>query len=279
MAKKWWFPLDFKVWRTDSSLRRCSLETRGFWLECLCIMNETETFEVSGTLSELARLLGCESNEVMKCATELKQTNTADVTLGNGDVTLVSRRLKREVSVREQGRLRTQRSRCNASVTAHNKSNSKSKNKKEEEKTLAVAQVTFQNSRKDTDHVIDSSSPTENGSSAPTTDHARLMAHHADRVGRLTDGAKQGALVKQLLNAKYTVEECIACYNHQLTESWRNNQVSWATVIDGTRGISSFVASQKPSEPVRSYNYVQGQPTQREAIEAEQKAIEAMGIQ
>jgi hypothetical protein len=149
---------------------------------------------------------------------------------------------------------------------------------KEEEKNIVANAPSSKTSEKESDHLADSSFPKKNGGSAPTTDHARLMAHHADRVGRITDGAKQGKLIQQLLK-QFTAEECIACYNHQLTESWRNNQVSWATVIDGTRGISSFVASQKPSEPVRSYNYVQGQPTQREAIEAEQKAIEAMGIQ
>ena len=139
MAKNWWFKFDYKIWRTDSSLRRCALETRGFWLECLCVMNEMDSYEVSGTLAELARLLGCESNEVMRCANELKQTKTADVTLGNGTVTLVSRRLKRELNVREQTRLRVQRSRSNADVTLQSKSKSKS-NKKEEEKERPLSE-------------------------------------------------------------------------------------------------------------------------------------------
>lgn len=137
MAKNWWFKLDFKVWRTDSCLRRCSLETRGFWLECLCVMNETDTYEITGTLSELARLLGCESSEVMRCATELKQTKTADVTLGNGSVTLLSRRLKRELNIREQTRLRVQKLRCNADVTLQSNKQeviSKKKEEKEERK-------------------------------------------------------------------------------------------------------------------------------------------------
>lgn len=140
--------------------------------------------------------------------------------------------------------------------------------------TLAIAQDDSEDSTQDTDHVIDSSSfPKENGGSAPSPDHARLMKHHADRVGRITDGAKQGALVKQLLK-QFTADECIECYDFQVSEDWRKNQVSWATVIDGTRGISTFVAT--PKEPVHSYNYVKGQPTQREAIEAEQKMIAEM---
>ncbi len=138
MAKNWWFKLDFKIWRTDSSLRRCSLETRGFWLECLCVMQEMDTFEVHGTLTELARLLGCESNDVARCAAELKETKTANVTLGNGTVTLLSRRLKRELTIKEQTRLRVQRHRGNGSVTAQS-NKQEVKSNKQEEKNGAIA--------------------------------------------------------------------------------------------------------------------------------------------
>lgn len=153
MPKNWWFPLDFKIWRTDSTLRRCSLETRGFWIEALCVMHESDTYQLEGSLAELARLLGCDSAEVMRCAVELQRTKTADVTLGNGSVTLVSRRLKRELSDREQTRLRVQKYRCNADVTAHSNSNikskSKNKNKREEirEETLPKTATTKQGSR------------------------------------------------------------------------------------------------------------------------------------
>jgi len=157
---------------------------------------------------------------------------------------------------------------------------------KEEEKNIVANAPSSKTPKKESDHLDDSSSSEETKSSAPPTDHQRLMTHHADRVGRITDGSKQGKLIQQLLK-QFTAEECIACYNHQLSESWRNGQVSWATVIDGTRGISTWVTTNK--QPTVSYNHVKGQPTQREAIEAEQemirqmeaeqKEIEAMGIQ
>jgi hypothetical protein len=137
MAKNWWFKFDFRVWRTDSALRRCSVETRGFWLEVLCIMHETDEPVLTGSFEELARLIGCESSDVVRCVNELKRTGTADVTLGNGFVTLMSRRLKRELSDREQTRLRVQRHRGNAVVTEVKRdrviSKSKSKKKEEEE--------------------------------------------------------------------------------------------------------------------------------------------------
>jgi hypothetical protein len=146
VAKNWWFPLDFRVWRTDSQLRRCSLETRALWLEVLCIMHETETATLTGTVAELSRLIGCESAELMRCATELKSTGAADVTLGNGFVTLVSRRRNRELSDREKTRLRVRKHRGNDDVTLHNKSKSNNNNKTSE---TDVESETFSEPRKE----------------------------------------------------------------------------------------------------------------------------------
>lgn len=117
MAKNWWFKFDFKQWRTDSDLRRCSFETRAFWLEVLCVMHEADDWKLEGSYEELGWLIGCGTEVVARCCVELHRTKTADVTLGNGSVTLVSRRLKREANDREQTRLRVRRLRCNADVT------------------------------------------------------------------------------------------------------------------------------------------------------------------
>lgn len=106
MAQNWWFKFDFRVWRTDSDLRRCSMETRGFWLDCLCAMYEADTCELSGNLNEIARLLGCFPDEITRCANELQRTQTADVTISDDHIHLKSRRLERELSVREGNRKR-----------------------------------------------------------------------------------------------------------------------------------------------------------------------------
>lgn len=106
MAKNWWFKFDFKVWRNDSELRECSLEAKGFWLECLCVMYEKGVYEISGSPEKLARLLGCLPEEVMRCVLELKHSNAANVTVGQDGVTLISRRLQREANDREQARKR-----------------------------------------------------------------------------------------------------------------------------------------------------------------------------
>jgi hypothetical protein len=137
MVKNWWFQFHFKDWRTDSALHRCSLETRGLWIEVLCVMHETDAAELSGTRNELARLLGVLPEELARCLIELKNTKTANVTECNGIVTLLSRRRNRELSDKEQTRLRVQRHRGNASVT--NKVKVISKSKKEEKKKIAAA--------------------------------------------------------------------------------------------------------------------------------------------
>lgn len=139
MAKNWWFKLDFRVWRTDTVLRRCSLETRGFWLEMLCAMYEQGVFRITGTYEELGQLASCSESIAAKSCIELKSKNVADVTLGNGCVTLLSRRLKRELTSKENTRLRVRRHRSNADVTVQSNKKEVISNKKEEEKREEAA--------------------------------------------------------------------------------------------------------------------------------------------
>lgn len=120
----WWFKLDYSAWLTDEDLSRCSLETQGLWMRCICLMHKSAQPELSGTLEQMARSLGCFPDELMRCLLDLKRNDAADVTLGNGTVTVMSRRLKREVSDREKTRLRVQKHRGNDDVTVQSKSKS-----------------------------------------------------------------------------------------------------------------------------------------------------------
>ncbi len=97
-------------------------------------MHESGEYEIKASFEELARLVGCETQNVTRCVTELKRTNTADVTLGNDFVTLLSRRLERELKTRKQTQLRVQRLRGNADVTQVKRDRviSKSKSNKKE---------------------------------------------------------------------------------------------------------------------------------------------------
>jgi hypothetical protein len=147
-SNNWWFKFEFNRWRNDSSLRKCSLETKGFWIECICAMREADTDRITGTVDQIARLIGCFPDETRRCLAELESTGTADletcngacngkcngdVTLCNGKVTLLSRYIKNELKDRENLRLRVERHRKNKSsngdVTLHSKSKSKSNSK------------------------------------------------------------------------------------------------------------------------------------------------------
>lgn len=80
------------------------------------------------------------------------------------------------------------------------------------------------------------------------TPHSRLIAFHADRITHVPDGGAQGAAVKWLL-ARYSPEQCVACYRFQLTEPWRKGDVSWLTV---KQKIGTFLAT-KSGNGSRSY--------------------------
>lgn len=98
-------------------------------------MHESESSKIEGSYEEIGWLIGCPPEVVARCVIELQRTKTADVTLGNGFVTVLSRRMKRELNDREQTRLRVQKSRRNADVTPVSHDRVKSKSNKEEVKS------------------------------------------------------------------------------------------------------------------------------------------------
>ena len=107
-------------------------------------MHETEEYEIAGTYEELARLVGCETNVVARCVIELQRTKTANVTNGHDEVTVMSRRMERELTGKEDNRLRKRKQRERDIVTpkSHDRVISKSKEKEIREEgnpVLAVA--------------------------------------------------------------------------------------------------------------------------------------------
>lgn len=130
MAKgDWWFKFEIPAWRNAPELRQCSLHTRGFWIECIAVMRETGIAKLSGSIEDFARMAACFPADVEKAIAELRRTKTADVTQKADVFTLVSRKFKRELKVREQNRLRKQKERCHADVTDVSRDQVKSKEK------------------------------------------------------------------------------------------------------------------------------------------------------
>lgn len=151
MAKNdWWFKFEHLKWLTDEQLNRCSLETQGFWVRCICVMRKSGTFSLVGTSVELCRLLGVQPAELKRCTSELIATKAADVTVCHASVTqkfakftIVSRKIKKELTTKEQSKLRKRKQRGHADVTDESrdrvKSNKKEvKNKEEEEREPAA---------------------------------------------------------------------------------------------------------------------------------------------
>lgn len=138
MAKgDWWFKFEYLKWLTDEQLNRCSLATQGFWLRCICVMRKSGTGTLSDAGPELCRLLSVTPAELKRCFAELLKTKAADVTVRHASVTqksaiftLMSRKIQRELKVKEQNRLRKQRERRHAKVTDVSQDRVKS-NKKE----------------------------------------------------------------------------------------------------------------------------------------------------
>lgn len=129
MAKLPWMKFHSGDWLKDPALSICSPATRGIWIDLICAMHEFgQSGELQYTADQLARLARCSTAELTRAIDELKNTQTADillhVTLGNTNVTVVNRRMKREHKSRESSRLRVSRHRrnakCNGSITPEN---------------------------------------------------------------------------------------------------------------------------------------------------------------
>jgi len=144
MAKgDFWFKFEWNAWLGDDSLSLCSLETQGFWIRCIAIMNRADVSELTGTVDQLCRQIGCLRDELVRSCNELKNTNSADVIICNDDVMISSRRRKKEIKHNEYNRLAVARHRekeqCNVNVRGQSKNKSKSKKEIREETPQAAS--------------------------------------------------------------------------------------------------------------------------------------------
>ena len=121
-------------WLGDPAVGACSPATRGIWFDWLCGMWRQQTGSLEGSISALARVGRCSDNEALFALRELVANDAADVTcnanvtLCNADVTahvtLVNRRMTRDLSARESTKHRVAKFRkhksnadCNENVT------------------------------------------------------------------------------------------------------------------------------------------------------------------
>lgn len=95
--------------------RALSCATKGGWVDILCMLHGSST-RGAMTLPFVgwARVIGATVDQTEAIISELETMRVADVTrVGNGDVTIRSRRMLRDAITREQTRLRVERHRRN----------------------------------------------------------------------------------------------------------------------------------------------------------------------
>jgi len=109
-------------WLKDPKLSMCLPATRGIWIDAVAAMHEDgRSGSLSGTPCQLTRVLRCTESALMAAIDDLQTTGAADVTVRNGNVTLINRRMNREAKIREANRLRQAKCRghteCHSDVT------------------------------------------------------------------------------------------------------------------------------------------------------------------
>lgn len=113
MAKPWFDKWVWADWKTDAGVRRCSAKARALWFELLGDMFIQQTDSVGGTTAELSRACGCLTpEEVAEAVVELQRNEVCCVTERNGEITLVSRRRRRERNHKDSNALRQSRHRA-----------------------------------------------------------------------------------------------------------------------------------------------------------------------
>lgn len=94
-----WFKFKPEAWRSDPSLRMCSLAARGLWIEMLALMHEAEPrghLLVQGrsvSAKQIASLAGCSSKAADEAILELEQAGVFSKT---DEGTIFSRRMVRD---------------------------------------------------------------------------------------------------------------------------------------------------------------------------------------
>ena len=124
-----WYPGD---WLKDPAVRMCSPAARGVWFDLLNVMwTHNEGGEIEGTVTQLARAVGCFPDEMIETLNEVAKTGAADVfvcdirvtchrnvTACHEKVTVINRRMKRENDNRVSSRERKRKQRDNETVDA-----------------------------------------------------------------------------------------------------------------------------------------------------------------
>jgi hypothetical protein len=219
MAERWWFKFEWADWLGDRELMRCSLETQGFWIKCLCLMYEADTYFLEGRPSALAGVLGVDTRKLGKCIDELASENAAEIVKKGGIVKIVSRRLLKAANLREYNKLAKRKERKNKNVKGESRDSSKDKSFKASESSSYEEDVKTKEREAGGRKFGPPQSP-------DTSNHLAVLAVSA-RIGEKIDQAVHPAIIKALGDRPDNVK-LSQCYQAWIIRGFKKANLNWA---------------------------------------------------
>ena len=141
-VKQYYEKWEYRLWLSDISVTACSESTRGIWVDWLSAMMESQTYFLTGTIDDLARIGRTTPEKAALAIQDLVTNNTATVLVdeknvthfvthfvtaslrtNNARVTLINRKREKVYKSKQNNKLRQQRYRdrheCNAPKDGH----------------------------------------------------------------------------------------------------------------------------------------------------------------
>jgi len=101
-------------WKKDPCLSMCGPETRGIYIDILCSMHDNDgSGIITGTVEQLARMCRCSPKQMADAIEELSVTKTCRVTISDGAITMMNRRMNEEHKSRKSSAERSKKYREN----------------------------------------------------------------------------------------------------------------------------------------------------------------------
>ena len=147
MGKLPWAKFFYADFTQDTQI--LSNQATGGWIRILCQMWHKNSGTLSFTKKQLSRLLGADENKSMEIIREIMENKIGNVNITgpNEKITVISRRIKREVTDRENNRLRQERFQSkknkrndNGSITGEKSEAKKSEAKKSDLKPINIVE-------------------------------------------------------------------------------------------------------------------------------------------
>lgn len=216
MAKLGWMQFYPRDWVSDPKLARCSVTTRGIWIELLSAMFIEGESSIVGDVWSLAAVARCEVTDITdRLIPDVTLHKFADVTECNGTYTITSRRFEREEKAREKLRQRVQRHR--------------SKGSNQSENSTCNADVTSKRNVDVSQTPSDSDSVSISNSSSPKTKNPDRSRPWPDDLV-LTKEMREYAIAHGIANPEREFERWKAyCLSHG--KKYSNWQQTWTTWV------------------------------------------------